>query len=730
MLRTAAALSILCAAAAVLFFPVLLQGRILLPGDYLAHFEPWKTERLPNVQWNPLMWDALAQFYPWRLYSHTWISRGVIPLWNPHQFCGTPFLANLQSAVLYPPTALFVLMDPARAFGLCAALHLLLASFGAFYLARSFGVSRAGSAVSGLSFGFCSFVVSWAELPTVICTVAWLPWMLLATERVIQRPSAARAAALAVVIALCLLAGHLQMAFYCLIATVLWTVRVCLFRRRQSPQDALMGLVAVLGAMLLAGLLVSAQMLPTAELAGLSARSGERTAQAFTAKMATLLQPNKMVVAFLPKFYGSPSDGNYVGVWNYAEHAMYMGALSLLLAILGTMGAHRKGKWFFVVLAGISLVLATSWTANGVFYFGLPGYASFGSPARILVLWCFSAAMLAGMGLDHAMGLTCKDARRITLPVGAAIFLAAWGVAAALARRGLPEGMPDPAVWQAALSILVPGIVIMTLMACRAMSQRLGGALIAALVAADLLAANWGYNLTCRRSQVYPTTPLIAMLQTISEGDRILPINDRWSLYEFPNAMLPPNAAMVYGLNDAQGYDSLFPGAYKAWLRNALGEDPSPPENGNMVLLKHPSRAVLALGRYVVSAQPISAAGIRKSAWISGLYETTAEAGRGRLGSAYRGPNEFELRATYKSTSTLCVRRAYYPGWRAYVDRVPVGFASAGPTHISCRVPAGEHNIRLRYEPSSFRLGMYLSLVGLAALSALLGCAVARWGSR
>ena len=57
--------------------------------------------------WNPLRWDGIAQFYPWRNFAHDTIRSGYLPLWNPYQFCGTPFVANSQSAVFYPPNLLF-----------------------------------------------------------------------------------------------------------------------------------------------------------------------------------------------------------------------------------------------------------------------------------------------------------------------------------------------------------------------------------------------------------------------------------------------------------------------------------------------------------------------------------------------------------------------------------------------------------------------------------------------
>src|SRR5687767_3554434 len=51
--------------------------------------------------------DALAAFGPWREFTRQNLQNGTLPLWNPHVFCGMPFLANGQSAVLYPPGVIY-----------------------------------------------------------------------------------------------------------------------------------------------------------------------------------------------------------------------------------------------------------------------------------------------------------------------------------------------------------------------------------------------------------------------------------------------------------------------------------------------------------------------------------------------------------------------------------------------------------------------------------------------
>ena len=95
------------------------SGEIFLPAELLRHVAPWSTsysdqERPP---WNPLMYDSVGQFYPWRKFASETIRTGYLPLWNPYQFCGTPFVANSQSAVFYPGNLLFYVLPPDFAAG-------------------------------------------------------------------------------------------------------------------------------------------------------------------------------------------------------------------------------------------------------------------------------------------------------------------------------------------------------------------------------------------------------------------------------------------------------------------------------------------------------------------------------------------------------------------------------------------------------------------------------------
>ncbi|HEX8833733.1 MAG TPA: hypothetical protein VF719_06010, partial [Abditibacteriaceae bacterium] len=220
-------LAILLAVCTLYWSRVLFTGEALLPGAFLRGFAPFGSD--PQAPWNLLRWDALGQYYPWRLFAAQQLQSGLIPLWNPHQFAGAPFVANGQSAVFYPLNLPFWLMDVARAFGVSAWLHSLLACAGTYFLAQRWKMSRAASILSALAFGFCGYLTTWVMLPTLANTASWLPLLILLfdiaatheTDDVKPNAAPGALALFSLVFGCTLLAGHAQIFIYCGMALAL-----------------------------------------------------------------------------------------------------------------------------------------------------------------------------------------------------------------------------------------------------------------------------------------------------------------------------------------------------------------------------------------------------------------------------------------------------------------------------------------------------------------------------
>ena len=88
----------------LLFFSTpILRHEILSPADLLLKSEPWRHTASPDFEpANSLLSDYVFQMRPWRAFTVVSLKAGRIPLWDPHNYAGAPFLGNGQSAVLYP----------------------------------------------------------------------------------------------------------------------------------------------------------------------------------------------------------------------------------------------------------------------------------------------------------------------------------------------------------------------------------------------------------------------------------------------------------------------------------------------------------------------------------------------------------------------------------------------------------------------------------------------------
>jgi len=307
-----------------------------------------------------------------------------------------------------------------------------------------------------------------------------------------------------------------------------------------------------------------------------------------------------------------------------------------MLAIV-SIGFIRKQRYigFFALLSGLALLTAIGTPINYLFYYLIPGFSSFGGPNRILLLYLFGIGALAGFaaqyiaehGADKVRSWRGKQVGAAEMPmcwasiilltlymVSRGIAVSSFGMSAELSSAALDR------VDMTFMALLVVSIMPIAVRAKARVSRDLFSILVIAIVLADLFASGINYNPTCECSKVYPDTPLTKKLQSIAKNSRIAPINQSWSMFQTPDAILPPNSAMVYGLYDVQGYDSLYTRAYKNLSSEVQGEDSSPIENGNMVFMKKITPEISKLARYVVSKQKLDLKYLKPAGHTTGAY--------------------------------------------------------------------------------------------------------------
>ncbi len=274
----------------------------------------------------------------------------------------------------------------------------------------------------------------------------------------------------------------------------------------------------------------------------------------------------------------------------------------------------RAYTWIFAVLALISLLFMFGTPAYALLYV-LPGFSQLHTPFRWVYPYTFSLAMLAGLGWA-----AIPRHRRLTAVLGAGAaalgVVGLLGVGAAYLMRGRLAPLAEQAVsrlakagdvfgsGQAFLSyegrsvllfavfLTLTGLALVWLARAETLTRPLPGgeggkiasppvdagsrrggsglpwASIAALavLAADLFVASYGFNPAADPKLAEFTPPSVAFLQdrAAKEGPfRITVLGDK--------SILAPNLPMLYGLEDARGYDSIILRDYVEFSR-LIGE--------------------------------------------------------------------------------------------------------------------------------------------------------------
>ena len=721
----------------------------LLPAGLLSGMAPWHQPGAPAPFWNALIWDSVGQYYPWREFAARALQEGIIPLWNPYQFSGTPFLANGQSALFYPLNLIFWLGDVQRAFGISALLHLVLAGWFAYLFLRTVGVGRFGATVGAVAFQLNGYFITWLFLPTILNSAVWLPLALLAGEKFLRAGRIAYALGAGAALGLSALAGHPQIfLFVTVFFSVYFIARAVSLRQWRR---LIWGLASAGGfAILLAGV----QLLPLLELLRYSHRAGSASDYSFYLNAALPWQ--YLVTLFAPDYFGNPALGTFWGKGNYAEMCAYAGIVPLLLAGLAVVYGRGFHVRFFAVAAVVLLLCAFGTQVNWPIYHLIPGMNKAGSPARLLLLYLFSVALLAGLGAHWiAQAVDEKPARWLRARLLLAIFIgAAFAVTTAFLAQGTLPLVVDLSPAQAfadarfnftmlaGIGLAALGLVFV--LTDKPQQRNVLGALLVLLIVSDLAAFGFRYLRYSPRAEVYATTGAIRFLQQHATDGRFLalsppPLEKAWpasdypqilylfrGLRAFPQAVLPPNAAMVYGLRDVLGYDSLYLANYRSLVGQLEGRDPSPPANGNLLLAADARRDLLKnFGvRYLVSVNPLAGRELKQV--YDGevkIYEVQPASARAWTASGSitqpativtDGLTQVQLTATLADAGQLVLADAYYPGWQALVDGKAVPIELANGAFRSVPLPAGSHQVDFYYRPISFKIGLFIFLLALS----------------
>ncbi len=732
-----------------------------------------------NGAWMPPGGGDMASFL-WPMYSFAArsLKAGVLPLWNPYLYAGAPFAADNQAGLFYPINLLVFVLVPTVTYEtveLLSVFHVWWAGVGTFILLRSIKARRGPALAGALAFMFSDLFVTHFGNTNLIAVAAWLPWVFVTFRRALtsKQDGSKWALASGALWGIAALAGHMQITLF----IGLWLGGYTLYQlglawrmeRKFAP-----GMLKPLGLALLAGVsmfgFAALMLVPAYEMA----RYTGRAALAYTEAARYSLPPAGLLGLIIPALFGRGAGA--LPAWDRVEVG-YLGIMPLALAAqalaLGRRKPWRAETVFLAIAAVAALILALGGYSalHGWVYRFVPGFNQLRAPARIIMLFDFGVALLAGLALDAWMGALSRQARRALTIVSRGLAWLGVGIAAV----GLPlaffmvtmargdAGLINRNVMVfngivVAIGLIGASAVLMLARARHWLAPRAVGAVALVLIAFDLFTLGSSVDIERNDPAVgfkYPE--IVSFLQGQDNLFRIQATTGLWQ----------PDAAMLHGMYDVGGiYNPLSLAAYQTYvggmgdrgspLYNALNvkyvlaDKNKPPGDERFVpvLDSNPKIDVYlntaALPRaWLVARSVVVLSG--EQAWEAihapGFDPATTvvvEGGVALDGTLplsgappsieHYGINDMRLSVASDAPGYLVLSEIYYPGWQAWVDGEPAPVYPANFALRAVYLKAGAHQVRLAFYPTLWTIGLALS--GIAWLVLLVVIFVSWRGSR
>jgi len=767
----------------ILYGPSLVGTKLLLPlgllatpGWYLPPHPPWDDVEPQN----PVFSDQVLAFEFRRRFAAREVRAGRLPLWNPYNYCGAPFMAANNTAVFSPFRLPSYLFPGPRTLAWVQLLKSLFAGFGAYlFFRRGLNVGFWPAAFGGWCFPLIGFLVLFAGFPPSF-VVVWLPWVLLAVDASIRNPGGRSGVALASATALMLVSGHLAVAALVLLGTgifFLWRWGRLLATRGVGDRHVRLAAVTVVAGWALGMLLSAPQSIPTAEYLSYSDRVQRRNERGVVTNKK--LQPGLSVAPqlLLPYFYGTSRAGS---AWlapddspNRLEGAAsgYAGLLvAMVLAPLGWCSG-RRGDWVFWFLVA---VFSASYT------FDLPGIAQvFNLPLlrllnhnRLVFLTAWSLLCLGVLGLDAAVrgGVSWRWVHVVAIAI--LLMLGGWCIyrmvvpPPQIARDAHQAGLDaEPLLrWFRNMYLLSAGLCMIAIFFWvlfwqRLISRGLVAAVIALAAFAELIVNSYGVNPQNDPSLYYPRLGVLERLESSSGricGFRCLPscLNQSHALYDIRgyDGVDPVHLVQLLGVCKAQ-----YPGAaffdipyaavqyfppvdspiidmlnvrYRLLPEEVVSGADVQPEDGFYVFENDKALPRAYVPKRVekvadedevieklspLDYQPREVAFVTEP--LSRPFEQPAM-GEARIQSML--PSEVVIDAQMQTAGLVVLSDLWFPGWKVTVDDRPAKLFRVNHAFRGVEVAAGRHEIRFRYRPASFTIGLLIGAI--SALAAIVWC--------
>ena len=470
----------------------------------------------------------------------------------------------------------------------------------------------------------------------------------------------------------------------------------------------------------------------------------------------------------LPDVLGNPASGfedlpNLLG-WpetqNFNERTGYVGIVPLFLAAFAIASCRCKFTKFYFFLAAGSILVICGVPPFPALLRALP-VVCYMNQMRLLLIVGFSVAVLAGLGWDKLNRITIPRQTRL-VAVGFCTVVMATVVCFCIAVH-LGLSALDASHWtflRQQFFMLAGSLIVVVVLAWRPVHWNgwIPTIVCFGWIAVDLLRFGSGYNPAIPRDLYYPRTPAIEWLQTNSPLFRIFG----------GGAILSPNSAEVFGLNDVRGCDYMSVRRFEELINGHAGEfifyvnpktipqtfpllnakyflsDRELPLDPNLFELVYSKEILIyrfkacldrALLVYDYQVEPDRAAVLsrvsstnfdpRKTLLLEDqpspaqaaiVIHTPSTLATGSARIISYEPDEIEVDASLPRPGYLLLLDTWFPGWSATVNGEAARVYRADYNFRAVSLPAGKSAVHFSYRPQSLQIGIYLCAAGVAAL--------------
>jgi len=700
--------------------------------------------------------------YPLAYYHREAFWRGELPLWNPLNNCGLPFLAQWNTLTLYPLSLFYLLFPLSWSLGVFNLGHLFLAGLGMYFLARRWTGNNLAASFAGLAFAFNG--LTWQSLmwPNNIVALGWMPWVVWTVERA-WREGGRQVIEAALPGAMQMMSGAPEIIFLTwTFSGVLWLAS--LISTANSRASIFARFVAVL---LLVTALAAAQLLPFLDLLAHSHRG------AGFGDSAWAMPASGLANYLVPLFRCTAGNQGVFGqVDQYWTVSYYVGIGTIALALLAIWRARDKMLWLAAAMAAWGLLTALG--DHGLIYPALKavfpqlGFMRF--PIKFVALPTLLIPLLAAGGLARLQALRPENwrwARKRLIILGLVfsglILIIVWTA------WKHPRPAEDFAAtgWNAGSRALFLALILamLTLLprAATSKTQLLARAALLLLLWLDVYTHAPKINPTVEPS-VYEPGLVRASLkwnQQVRPGEsRVFETAEAQSsvMYRFVKKASDDfigrrlsffgNCNLLDNVPKVGGFYSLYLRESQTvidQLARSTNDLPGLMDFLGVSQISNPTNALdwVARGSFL----PLVTAGQKPvfaddTATLSALtapdfdprhlvYLSSEAAGHLAVSNASTVkilPQQFSAQKIQweieaNAPAMVVVAQSFSHCWRAYVDGRPTRIWRANHGFQALEVPAGHHEVKLNYEDRRFLCGTALSL------AAALFCGVAwfRW---